>query len=283
MNPQLFLSLILIGLLGCQSPSKVTAPEREPSAQVQNKYPKINDLACFDSENISPLTGFPVGPQVESLTNSNPTEPLLRKFTTDGCSSSPNGNWVHCCVEHDVHYWMGGTSDERARADEKLKTCMEESGSARTGSLYEGAVRTFGQPNSSQTFRWGYGWNFKRLYGQLSEKELAAIDQIYSQNPDRLKRDLLDQESQPLLTSCLREDLAFQGFRTSDYQLFKFINLHLVKTDFIESLVKTNFNLDAETYELRLASCAQPITLQLENSGKIEATSNQNCDNWKAE
>ncbi|WP_216662021.1 hypothetical protein [Niveibacterium sp. COAC-50] len=42
----------------------------------------------------------------------------LKPFTTDGCSSFPDGTpwqqtlWLDCCVKHDIAYWIGGTKEE---------------------------------------------------------------------------------------------------------------------------------------------------------------------------
>jgi hypothetical protein len=35
-------------------------------------------------------------------------EPPLppNEFKSDGCSLWPDSEWVDCCVEHDVNYWM---------------------------------------------------------------------------------------------------------------------------------------------------------------------------------
>ena len=51
----------------------------------------------------------------------------LKPFTTDGCSSFPDGTlnhktlWLKCCTAHDKAYWKGGTYQERIIADQALK------------------------------------------------------------------------------------------------------------------------------------------------------------------
>ncbi len=44
-----------------------------------------------------------------------------KPFVTDGCSAWFSGEWVGCCVEHDIDYWCGGDAKARHRADRKLR------------------------------------------------------------------------------------------------------------------------------------------------------------------
>ncbi|MCR9205500.1 MAG: phospholipase, partial [Halobacteriovoraceae bacterium] len=60
-------------------------------------------------------------------------EPVLHDYSTDGCSSYPDGNplsdgyeWLHCCIVHDYAYWVGGTADERYAADAEMNACIAE-------------------------------------------------------------------------------------------------------------------------------------------------------------
>ena len=51
----------------------------------------------------------------------------LQLFTSDGCSSFPDGTfeqntlWLNCCTAHDYEYWKGGSYIERLASDKALK------------------------------------------------------------------------------------------------------------------------------------------------------------------
>ena len=112
----------------------------------------------------------------------------LRPFTTDGCSSFPDGTsehqslWSACCVHHDVAYWKGGTYDERLAADEALAECVATIGKPKTAKLMLAGVRMGGTPYLPTSYRWGYGWPFPRGYKALTEKEQTeAESQLDSQ------------------------------------------------------------------------------------------------------
>lgn len=82
------------------------------------------------------------------------------RFTTDGCSMWPDGGWVHCCVEHDVAYWCGGTSPHRHLADEALRACVSAVRGAPMAWLMYAAVRVGGAPWLPFPWRWAYGWDY---------------------------------------------------------------------------------------------------------------------------
>lgn len=107
----------------------------------------------------------------------------ISPFRSDGCSLFPDGTikdrnlWCDCCLEHDIAYWRGGTEEERIKADEALKSCVEK----KTGSpelaqvMYQG-VRLGGSPAFLTWYRWGYGWPYGRGYEPLTEAERKSID-----------------------------------------------------------------------------------------------------------
>jgi hypothetical protein len=83
-------------------------------------------------------------------------------FTTDGCSLWPDDGWVGCCIEHDMTYWCGGTSADRAHADVTLRDCVSaEHGASMAWLMYAG-VRVFGVPWGPFPWRWAYGWDYCR-------------------------------------------------------------------------------------------------------------------------
>jgi hypothetical protein len=81
-------------------------------------------------------------------------------FTTDGCSLWMDGNWVDCCVEHDIAYWCGGTAQDRCRADQALKDCVTAKHDAFLGTVMYVGTRVGGAAWLPTSFRWGYGWDW---------------------------------------------------------------------------------------------------------------------------
>lgn len=106
----------------------------------------------------------------------------LAPFTTDGCSLFPDRSllgktdWCDCCLAHDLAYWRGGTEDERLRADQTLRACVEQKtrNHALAEAMYLG-VRAGGGPQINSPFRWGYGWPYGRGYQPLDDSESAAV------------------------------------------------------------------------------------------------------------
>jgi hypothetical protein len=132
-----------------------------------------------------PLTYFlilfclllPVTSQAESL----------KPFTTDGCSSFPDGTfeqntlWLACCTEHDVAYWKGGSYNDRVIADKTLQECVAQVGEPEIAMLMLAGVRVGGTPFLPTKFRWGYGWSYPKLYGSLTQEEQQQVEVIISQ------------------------------------------------------------------------------------------------------
>lgn len=106
---------------------------------------------------------------------------LLRPFSSDGCSAFPNGTleqkqlWLHCCAAHDRRYWRGGTYAERLQADKALRECVERVGEAAIADLMMAGVRVGGSPFWPTRFRWGYGWDYPRVYKALTDEEERQI------------------------------------------------------------------------------------------------------------
>jgi len=99
---------------------------------------------------------------VESCEAMDPRDGVpAQAFITDGCSAFPDGDWVDCCVEHDIPYWCGGSSEQRVAADEAFRQCVAAKKSGWFGQLMEWGVRVGGHPWVPAGWRWGYG----RAYG----------------------------------------------------------------------------------------------------------------------
>ncbi len=105
----------------------------------------------------------------------------IKPFTTDGCSSFPDGNikqhslWVSCCIRHDLAYWKGGTYEERLQADRTLESCVKEVGEPKIAAIMLAGVRVGGSPYFPTSFRWGYGWSYPRGYKSLSAQEKIEV------------------------------------------------------------------------------------------------------------
>ena len=116
---------------------------------------------------------------------------LLKPFTTDGCSFFPDGfgkrkksSWRHCCFQHDIEYWKGGTLEQRRKADEDIKQCANEVFKNLGGLMYL-VLRPGGSDSLPFSWRWGYGWVTPRANSELTDYENHLVDQFsydFSQN-----------------------------------------------------------------------------------------------------
>lgn len=106
---------------------------------------------------------------------------LIKPYTTDGCSSFPEGTrqhrdlWHKCCTVHDQKYWVGGSYDERMQADLELRSCVQSVGEPAIAELMLAGVRVGGSPWWPSTFRWGYGWPYTHGYRVLTLDELEQV------------------------------------------------------------------------------------------------------------
>ena len=82
------------------------------------------------------------------------------EFISDGCSWWPDGEWVRCCVTHDVIYWVGGSSEERKKADREMNRCVSNTGHPIMGKVMYYGVRMGGVYWLPTPYRWGFGWEF---------------------------------------------------------------------------------------------------------------------------
>ena len=124
----------------------------------------------------------------------------LAPFTSDGCSSFPDGTlehndlWLECCVAHDYAYWRGGSYRERLEADKALDECVAQVGEPAIALIMLAGVRVGGSPFFPTSFRWGYGWPYPRFYGDLTKMELEQVERAnksvsIQQNDQRLLED----------------------------------------------------------------------------------------------
>ncbi len=101
----------------------------------------------------------PIGEEI--LKKAALTEPLPpTAFTSDGCSLWFDGDWLECCVVHDLAYWRGGIREERQKADRALKQCVADRGYPAMAGIMVAGVRVGGVWWLPTCFRWGYGWDY---------------------------------------------------------------------------------------------------------------------------
>lgn len=112
----------------------------------------------------------------------------LKPFTTDGCSLWIDGTpeqpnlWRHCCVAHDLAYWLGGSKADRKKADEDILACVKQAQGPGMAKYIYTNVRWGGSPYWMNYYRWGYGWDYldgvwPRGYKVPTAQEQALIDQ----------------------------------------------------------------------------------------------------------
>lgn len=122
----------------------------------------------------------------------------LSPFATDGCTRYHDGTkenptlWQDCCIQHDLKYWLGGTSNERKQADEELYECVKNKGEPGTARVMYLGTRAGGGPLGNNTYRWGFGWNRVRNYGPLTSAEKEMAYEMYGDNLENLKKDIAE-------------------------------------------------------------------------------------------
>ena len=114
----------------------------------------------------------------------------LSAFTSDGCSSFPDGppndpqRWRSCCYKHDQAYWLGGNAAERETADGELQVCIAEVENETLARAMWLGVRAGGSPYWPTTYRWAYGWPYTRGYRRVTDEERQTAESpILSTSP----------------------------------------------------------------------------------------------------
>ena len=83
----------------------------------------------------------------------------------DGCTLSPDFDFVQCCNEHDLSYWRGGSVQMRKQADEVFRQCIADQGHPFLSVLYYYGVRVGGASFLPTPWRWGFGWQYPNYRG----------------------------------------------------------------------------------------------------------------------
>ena len=139
----------LLGMVGCLGgcTTLVSHTTIEPYTKDKQQRNALESLAENYCSNKRTLPG-----------NGHPPRLPDYIYTTDGCSSWPDGSWQVCCVVHDIPYWCGGSEEDRKQTDEWLEQCANEKATGMGDIMYP-AVRIGGAPWLPAPWRWGYGWD----------------------------------------------------------------------------------------------------------------------------
>ena len=121
------------------------------------------------------------------------SELKLKPFETDGCTmfvEGPNRDpklWKHCCVEHDLRYWFGGSSSEMDATDLRLKSCVEKVAGDYWATLIYKGVRAGHYSPIKNKYAWSWAWSVKREDKSLNADEASyVISQLRSLNLDEV-------------------------------------------------------------------------------------------------
>nr|WP_295900068.1 hypothetical protein [uncultured Bdellovibrio sp.] len=273
--------LTFIFIIGCSSPSaRRTASSQESTFTYTPSY---NCAGSEDPSVWSALAGFKVGPSFRSIFKS-PDEKILRPFSADGCSLSPDGvphekaeaAWTQCCVSHDTVYWVGGTLEEKNSADQDLEKCIAEKGYPKIAHLYNLSVGQFGGPESSQDFRWGYGWNYRRPYAPLTDEEKKQVQILYGGNLEKTQKDLRE-NFKNLKVSCSTEDKALKGFNKEEKWIYSYLNRKLKKDDTVQWARRFSHE-EIQEYLLKFEGCSTPVAFMFSAKSKTLIGVRSSCE-----
>lgn len=100
----------------------------------------------------------------------------LRPFKTDQCTGYIEGDWGHCCVQHDLLLWAGGTLEASRQADLDLRDCVRETGHEFHARLmYLGILIGRKSPYKLSGQQWGNAWGDDVRSEALSTRELNLL------------------------------------------------------------------------------------------------------------
>jgi len=105
----------------------------------------------------------------------------LKPFETDNCTFFAEGTikqpdqWKHCCFEHDLRYWFGGSIPDRDFADENLKQCVKDVAGPFWSQLIYRGVKAGHQSPAQHRLHWAWGWTSPRDNHPLSSSEKEII------------------------------------------------------------------------------------------------------------
>jgi len=285
-------------LAGCVNLAKASDHDRQPAQTTKSDSqrvfvdspacqfgpPQISDKGVVVTKQ-SALSGFFVGPNAPMMSLS-PDLPTLRPFYTDGCSMSPDGDplnkgksevWVDCCIKHDTMYWLGGSTQDKAAADAFLEKCIADSGYPEIGKVYKIFVGKFGGPDSNKTYRWGYGWNYKRPYADVTAAEEAQVKVMYGVGKDKIQSVLYD-ANPPIVRMCDTNDPVFVGFSPEEKIAYAMLNAKIRKNTMIEWARWDSATSEQRVFEVGLQNCATPVVITFYSNANQSPQITDSCD-----
>lgn len=185
----------------------------------------------------------------------------LLPFSSDGCSGFPDHlgdtSWLHCCIQHDIAYWHGGTKQERSEADLEMRHCVSENAGEALGFLMNLGVLVGGHPNLPTYWNWGFGWVMDRGYKSLTESEVEKVTELI---PDSYEGVIIKSPlyipKRPIVTGdfCLDEAL----FQISRLQFKDFIEYRVTELEDKKSLIGY-----VREYSIETLMCHKPYKVRV--------------------
>lgn len=105
----------------------------------------------------------------------------LQEFKTDFCTMFPDGTktkadaWKHCCFDHDLRFWFGGSRAQRDLADIRLRSCVEKSGHDIIARAMYYGVRVGRYSPIKNKYKWGWGWIPFKSYTNLDRQQKDLV------------------------------------------------------------------------------------------------------------
>jgi hypothetical protein len=201
--------------------------------------------------------------QLLSKQGLQPVKNELLPFQSDGCTGWFDGigkkDYTECCLQHDINYWAGGTSQEKRQTDVELRKCVSEIAGPFMGYLMYVSVRIFGYTDPTDVTRWGYGWKYKRKNCPLNEEEKA---EAAAKTPSDLKTGLVK-----LMTPEQRANTKLQSYQaepyptlTGNYCLDEVASA-LVRSGLVAERIELKYQPDSKsmTYSIKTNLCKYEI------------------------
>lgn len=121
-------------------------------------------------------------------------EKTLKSFETDYCTMfidgpiGSSGIWKHCCLEHDLRYWFGGSQEDMDAADFSIKECVTKVAGNSWGNFVYRGIRLGHFSPIKNKYKWGWAWSEKRAISPLTTEESEyVISELKKLNPEELK------------------------------------------------------------------------------------------------
>ncbi len=190
-------------------------------------------------------------------TKTNASEPIENKlypFETNGCSYSPDGTkveptkWQHCCVQHDLKYWMGGTAADRKQADADIKACIGDIQNELVGNMYYLVLRVAG----SGPHHWGYGWKYSKGEAEFSEKEKNEVAALAPTDLSKVE-----------ISASIQKRLEAYPTPTGDYCLDELNEYAAANHDGARVTKITGVDKVHETISFSVSNCKAPMIARL--------------------